>query len=297
MDPTKDDSTEQNASAAPTEVSKVETIKDDPEHIETLTVDLGRRFKAPLLAEGKTFGSYLLVRLLGRGGFGQVWEAQDVNNRRLVALKVLAKPAQRSAEVLRFQQEGRLSALLNHPHCVYVFEAKEIDGFPVMAMELMPGGTLQDRLDKGEKFSTKEVVDLVLDMIDVLEAASKAGIIHRDVKPSNCFIDAQGRVKIGDFGISKSLESDSKYTLDGCFIGTPGYASPEQIRGRNLDFRSDLYSVGACFYALLTGNPPFVGPQPGEVLARILTEDPTPFPKELVQVPQELQKIIFQMMA
>jgi eukaryotic-like serine/threonine-protein kinase len=222
--------------------------------------------RGPAPEAGRTFGSYRLIRELGRGGFGRVWEAESLENVRRLALKVITETQAASPEVLqRFEREGRLAASLNHPNCVYIFGAEEVDGYPVITMELMPGGTLQDLLRQRGRLPAKEAVDLILDVIEGLEAAHNAGILHRDVKPSNCFLDENGKAKIGDFGLSKTLELDSNVTISGAFIGTPSYASPEQVRGREIDFRSDIYSVGATLYALLTGEPPFVAKQTGEV--------------------------------
>jgi uncharacterized RDD family membrane protein YckC len=246
---------------------------------------------------GRVFGPYRIIRLLGTGGFGQVWEAESVDTGRRVALKVLTEIAATDEEALRrFDQEGRLAASLSHPNCVYLFGAQQIEGYPTLAMELMPGGTLQDRLDRQGALPVKEAVDFTLQIIDGLEAAHEAGVVHRDVKPSNCFLDADGRAKIGDFGVSKALESVTDYTVSGCFIGTPSYASPEQVRGREVDLRSDIYSVGATLYALLTGAPPFAGKKAGEVLARIVAEEPAPFSEHRMQVPKELQRILLRRM-
>jgi len=248
--------------------------------------------RGPAPEAGRTFGSYRLIRELGRGGFGRVWEAESLETVRRLALKVITETQAASPEVLqRFEREGRLAASLNHPNCVYVFGAEEVDGYPVITMELMPGGTLQDLLRQRGRLPAKEAVDFILDVIEGLEAANNAGILHRDVKPSNCFLDENGKAKIGDFGLSKTLELDSNVTISGAFIGTPSYASPEQVRGREIDFRSDIYSVGATLYALLTGEPPFVAKRTGEVLARILSEEPTPFSRHRVDVPKGLQRV------
>ena len=213
-------------------------------------------------------------------------------------MKVITETQAASPDVLqRFEREGRLAASLNHPNCVYVFGAEEVDGYPVITMELMPGGTLHDLLRQRGRLPAKEAVDFILDVIEGLEAANNAGILHRDVKPSNCFLDENGKAKIGDFGLSKTLELDSNVTISGAFIGTPSYASPEQVRGREIDFRSDIYSVGATLYALLTGAPPFVAKQTGEVLARILSEEPTPFSRHRVDVPKGLQRVILRTLA
>ncbi len=254
--------------------------------------------RGPAPEAGRTFGSYRLIRELGRGGFGRVWEAESLETARRLALKVITETQAASPEVLqRFEREGRLAASLNHPNCVYVFGAEEVDGYPVITMELMPGGTLQDLLRQRGRLPAKEAVDFILDVIEGLEAANNAGILHRDVKPSNCFLDENGKAKIGDFGLSKTLELDSNVTISGAFIGTPSYASPEQVRGREIDFRSDIYSVGATLYALLTGAPPFVAKQTGEVLARILSEEPTPFSRHRVDVPKGLQRVILRTLA
>jgi uncharacterized RDD family membrane protein YckC len=249
------------------------------------------------LRPGQEFGSYRLVRLVGQGGFGQVWEAASARNGRRVALKVLM--ATRSAtqeEIERFKREGRLAASLSHPNCVYVFSAEEIEGHPVITMELMPGGTLQDLLRKGP-LPHRKAVDYTLQIVDGLEAAHAGGVIHRDIKPSNCFLDPSGSVRVGDFGLAKTLETESDLTATGSFLGTPAYASPEQVRGRDVDGASDLYSVGATLYALLTGRAPFTGDGPAQMLARILSEPPTPFSEHGVQVPRGLQQVVMRLLA
>jgi uncharacterized RDD family membrane protein YckC len=249
------------------------------------------------LRPGQEFGSYRLVRLIGQGGFGQVWEAASARNGRRVALKVLI--ATRSAtreEIERFKREGRLAASLSHPNCVYVFSAEEIEGRPVITMELMPGGTLQDLLRKGPLPYWK-AVDYTLQIVDGLEAAHASGVIHRDIKPSNCFLDPSGSVRVGDFGLAKTLETQSDLTATGSFLGTPAYASPEQVKGRHVDAASDLYSVGATLYALLTGKAPFAGDGPAQVLARILSEPPTPFAEHGERVPRGLQRVVMRLLA
>jgi serine/threonine protein kinase len=245
-----------------------------------------------------TFGPYLLIRPLGRGGFGEVWEAESVETGRRLALKVLTAARETSGEEReRFRREGRLAASINHPHCVYVFAADEVDGFPVISMELMAGGTLHDKLAKRGTLPSREAVDDILDVIEGLEAAQAKGVIHRDVKPSNCFVDESGRVRIGDFGLSKTLDYDSQVTTEGTFLGTPAYSSPEQVKGREVDFRTDLYAVGATLYALLSGHPPFEGQKLAETLARILSEDPPPLSKWGVSVPKGLERVVMRLMA
>jgi len=272
------------------------------------TIPLGRASSIPAI--GESLGEYRLIRKLGSGGFGEVWEAEKLTSKRRLAVKVLAQTKSPSAESLeRFKREGKLAASVNHPRCVFVFGAEEIDGLPVIAMELMSGGTLQDWLNQGGAMPSREAVDRILEVIEGLEAANQAGILHRDVKPSNCFVDEAGGCKIGDFGISKSLEASGGLTLTGVsleapgdltqtggFIGTLSYASPEQIRATELDVRSDIYSVGATLYALVTGKAPFEG-KGAAVLAKILSGESTPISSYPVNVPKSLQRVILRAMS
>jgi hypothetical protein len=270
------------------------TLQDN----ESTITYLGPGRPGVVLKPGMRLGRYALLRFLGRGGFGEVWEAEDTGAGRSLALKILTQFRSSSPDVLlRFRREGQLAASLNHPRSVYVFGAEELQGHPVIAMELMPGGTLQDQIHLRGRLPVKQAVDYILDVIDGLQAAQDAGIVHRDVKPSNCFIDEDGRAKIGDFGISKTLEPQRSMTFDEAFIGTPAYASPEQVRGRDIDFRSDIYSVGATLYSLLTGKPPFEGRNAGEFLARIVSEDPISLAERQVSVPRKLARIIARCMA
>ena len=249
------------------------------------------------LTAGSDFGSYHLIRPLGQGGFAEVWEAESRTTGRRVALKVLTQlPATASTNALeRFRQEGRLAAALFHPRCVYVFDAGAVNDVPFISMELMPGGTLADRVKNGP-LPVRVAVDYVIDMLDGLEAAHTAGIIHRDIKPSNVFLDEQGRARIGDFGISKSLESTAALTATGGFLGTPQYASPEQAGGEQIDSRSDLYAAGTVLYELLTGEAPYGAENPAQALARVLTQPPPPFPAGGA-VPPGLQRVVHRLLA
>ena len=225
----------------------------------TRRTDVDMAAVAPALPNGAVFGPYRIVRPLGRGGMGTVYEADEIESGRRVALKVLARLTHAS-ERERFEREGRLAASVNHPHCVFVFSASEIHGHPVIAMEVMQG-TLADRLEADGALAPAAVVDATLQLITGLQAAAAAGILHRDIKPSNCFVDAYGTVKIGDFGISQSLRPTQETALStrGHRPATPSYASPEQLRGAPVDVRSDIYSVGATLYELLTARRPFEG--------------------------------------
>ena len=225
----------------------------------TRRTDVDMAAVAPALPDGAVFGPYRIVRPLGRGGMGTIYEADEIESGRRVALKVLARLTHAS-ERERFEREGRLAASVNHPHCVFVFSASEIHGHPVIAMEVMQG-TLADRLEADGALAPAAVVDATLQLITGLQAAAAAGILHRDIKPSNCFVDAYGTVKIGDFGISQSLRPTQETALStrGHRPATPSYASPEQLRGAPVDVRSDIYSVGATLDELLTARRPFEG--------------------------------------
>jgi len=251
----------------------------------------------PDLVPGARFGAYRLIRQLGKGGFAEVWEAASEVNHRHVALKVLTELRAESARALeRFQQEGRIAASLANPRCVYVFDSGTHAGFPYIAMELVTGGTLADKITHGP-LEPRAAVDVVLDVLEGLESAQQAGILHRDIKPSNVFLDSGGRAKIGDFGISKSLEVDSHLSQTGAFLGTPYYASPEQIAAEPLDLRSDLYSVGAMLYEVVTGKLPYAGTNASAVLAQVLTRDPAPFSQHATVVPVGLQRVILRLLA
>src|SRR5215510_5933381 len=155
-----------------------------------------------LFSAGQRFGPYLIVRPIGKGGMGQVYEAEEIDSGRRVAVKILSRGIGEDEELERFLQEGRLAASLSHPNTVYVFGTTEVQGFPVIAMELAPSGTLKDLVVPGAPMPPAQAVDAILQVIAGLEAAATIGILHRDIKPSNCFVAADGRVLVGDFGLS-----------------------------------------------------------------------------------------------
>jgi eukaryotic-like serine/threonine-protein kinase len=243
---------------------------------------------------GELFGHYRIVRVLGSGGMGAAFEADDVDSGRRVALKVLSQKLDSPEARERFLREGRLAASINHPNSVYVFGTEELAGTPVIAMELVAGGTLQERVTARGPLPIPEAVDAVLQIIAGLEAAQRIGILHRDVKPSNCFRDADGTVKIGDFGlsISTAVRTEPALTSAGAFLGTPAFCSPEQLRGDELNARSDMYSVGATLFYLLTGRTPFEGRNHVQLLATVL-EQRAPSPRKFrPDIPQGLAKVI-----
>ncbi len=243
---------------------------------------------------GEYLGHYRIVRLLGEGGMGAVFEAEDLESGRRVALKVLSQMLDSPEARERFFREGRLAASINHPNSVYVFGTEEIGGTPSIAMELVAGGTLQDRVRERGPLPVAEAVDCVLQIIAGLEAAQRIGILHRDIKPSNCFRDTDGTVKVGDFGlsISTAVRTEPALTATGAFLGTPAFCSPEQLRGDELNVRSDTYSVGATLFYLLTGRTPFEAKNPVQLLATVL-EQRAPSPKKFrPAIPQGLARVV-----
>ncbi len=245
----------------------------------------------------KIVGGYRLMKMLGEGGMGRVYQAVDESGR-MVAIKLLSQELSRSPEALdRFKLEGVIASAISHPHCVFVHRADEDCGTPFIAMELMTGQTLKDIVAKRGPLPYTEAIPLVLQCIDGLIEAHSRGMIHRDVKPANCYLDDQGNVKIGDFGLARSLVSDSELTRTGSFLGTPLYASPEQILGEKVDEQSDIYSLAATIYFLLAGKAPFESPHATQVIAKIVSADPPVFSEAGVKVPKKLEQVVLRGLA
>ncbi|MBC8352510.1 MAG: protein kinase [Planctomycetes bacterium] len=249
------------------------------------------------LAAGEEFGGYKIVRRLGRGGMGVVYEADQTETGRRVALKILARSLDNTEARKRFLREGRLAASINHPNSVYVFGTDEVEDVPIISMELVRGGTLAEQVAKNGPLPVSRAVDAILQVIDGLEAAREKGVLHRDVKPANCFIEPDGTVKIGDFGLSISTGprddiSRTELTFAGQVLGTPAFASPEQLRGDELDIRSDIYSVAVTLFYLLTGDTPFRGKNFVQLLATVL-EQPAPRADQLrPDIPKGLANVL-----
>lgn len=214
-------------------------------------------------------GKYLLKSRLGKGGMGIVYLATDTRLKRDVALKVLPKEMSANAEaVRRFLREARVSANLNHPNVITIHDVDQERGVCFLVMELVTGKSSQAMLDEGP-LAWREATRIVADACRGLVAAHQVGLIHRDLKPANIMCADDGVIKLADFGLaraSRDLASGGPETAAGTLLGTPQYMSPEQCRGEQLDARSDVYSLGATYFALLTGRPPFVDPQPLPVM-------------------------------
>ena len=243
----------------------------------------------------ESVGGYRLLRRLGGGGMGSVHEAEEIASGRRVAVKLLLPDITGSGEALvRFRQEGQLASAVAHPRCVFVLAADEDAGRPYIVMELMPGSTLSDLVRDGGPLPVEQAVAKILDVIDGLREAHRVGLVHRDVKPSNCFLESNGRVKIGDFGLARSLETDTKLTRTGGFVGTPLYAAPEQIHKKDpTDAQSDVYSIAATLYFLLTGRAPFqAGDDAMATMARIVSDDPPAMRSVRPELPRALDRVV-----
>ena len=285
---------------APTAAPTAGSIAGDAE-----TIAAAPQAGAPLadvLAEHATpaqLGEYAVQSELGRGGMGVVYEAIQPSTGRRLALKVLNRRLDSPEARQRFLREGRLAARVTHPNSLYVFGSEEIEGSPAIVMEVAAGGTLHDALRARGPFPVAEAVDAILDVVAGLEAAEARGVLHRDIKPSNCFVSPDGRVKIGDFGLSVSTvdREGSLVTANGKVMGTPAFASPEQLRGDAVDLRSDVYSVGATLYMLLTGRPPFEGDNPVQVVANVIANAAAPASSLREELPKGLDRVLAKCMA
>jgi hypothetical protein len=230
---------------------------------------------------------------------GEVYEAEQLETGRRLALKILRNTLRGNDDRARFLREGQLAASISHAHTVYIFGSEEVDGAPAITMELLSGGTLKDRVAAEGPMPPSAAVSAVIGVIGGLDAAQAAGILHRDIKPSNCFVDADEAVKVGDFGLSIStLTRDVRHELaTAAFEGTPPFAAPEQLRGEPLDVRADIYAVGATLYYLLTGRPPLDAPDLRELVSKVASEQPAS-PRALRRdVPRGLAAVVLRCLA
>jgi eukaryotic-like serine/threonine-protein kinase len=234
----------------------------------------------------RAIGPYELRGRIGQGGMGVVYRAYQVRLDRMVALKMILGGSHAGDRTLaRFLREGRAIARLHHPNVVQVYDLGESDGYPYFSMELIDGGNLQARLERGP-FELREAAELVRVVAEAVDFAHRQGVVHRDLKPANILLDASGTPKVTDFGLAKLLDTDaddgggsssSDLTESGSIVGTAGYMAPEQAEGRSdVGAPADVHALGAILYALLTGHPPFVGETKFKTLELVRTAQPVP---------------------
>jgi serine/threonine-protein kinase len=239
---------------------------------------------------GRMMGNYRLMTELGRGAMGVVYKAEDTNLGRLVAVKYLFSDKGAARE--RFRREARLEGMLSHPNIVPVYHYGEYDGVPFIVTELMTGGSLADLVHKKKRVPWRQAVTLARDIARALYAAHSKGIVHRDIKPANLLLDADGTVKIADFGLARETEDPLKLTKTGYVVGTAAFVSPELCKGSPASAASDLYAVGCTLYYMLTGKLPFDAPSVAQIIKMHLFT-PFPDPRALVaDVPEGITDIL-----
>jgi TolB-like protein len=250
---------------------------------------------------GRTLSHYHITAAIGAGGMGEVYRANDTKLGRDVALKVLsAQMAHDPNRLARFQREARSVAALNHPHIVTIFSVEEAEGVHFLTMELVEGQSLE-RLIPAGGLPVERIVEIASALADALTAAHEKGIVHRDLKPANVMLTDDGRVKVLDFGLAKDVRADKSsdatqtfagQTAMGVVMGTPTYMSPEQVAGRVLDHRTDIFSLGVILYEMASGRRPFEGASSAELASAILRDTPRPLSEFRADLPEELGMLI-----
>src|SRR3989441_7420005 len=262
---------------------------------------LGEQVK---LSPGQRMGHYQIVNLIGEGGMGEVYLAEDVLLGRQVALKLLPAEFTRDLQrVRRFQQEARSASALNHPNIITIYEIGQVDGLNFIVTEFIAGETLRQRMAT-ERMDLPAVLDVAIPAASALTAAHAAGIVHRDLKPENIMLRPDGLIKVLDFGLAKLTEPRTSNvdteaptvarvdTKMGTVMGTAQYMSPEQARGLKVDARTDIFSLGVVLYEMLAGRAPFTGETTADIISMLLQKEPQSLSALAPDTPAELQSII-----
>lgn len=270
--------------------------------IETPPVEMAAALRAEIEPEplaGKSISHYRILSLLGRGGMGEVYIAEDTALERKVAIKVLSAEIPEGARRLR--REAQAAAALDHPNIAAIYEVGEEQGRSFIVMQYVKGETLAARMSK-ERLKIEEALSYAVQVADAMVEAHARGIIHRDIKPANIIIDARQQVKVLDFGLARRMrppasvndkaESDGSLSLPNLIAGTPAYMSPEQARGEELDARTDLFSFGVMLYEMISGAHPFEKGNSAETAAAIQLLEPLPLSDRSPQIPPELEKVV-----
>jgi beta-lactam-binding protein with PASTA domain len=241
-------------------------------------------------------GRYRIVRKLGSGGMANVYLAEDQELGRRVAIKILNdRHAGDEQFVERFRREAKNAASLSHPNIVSIYDRGEAEGTYYIAMEYLDGRSLKELILSRGPAPVSVAVDYARQILSALRFAHRNGIVHRDIKPHNCLVDAEGHVKVTDFGIARA--GASQMTEEGSIIGTAQYLSPEQARGTQVDQTSDLYSLGIVLYEMLTGNVPFTGDSPVEIAMKHLSATPRPLTEKRPDIPRALEMVVLRALA
>ncbi len=258
---------------------------------------------------GREFGAYTIVNLLGSGGMGDVYRARDRQLDRDVAIKILPPLFTKDTDrLVRFEREARTLAALNHPHIGAIYGLERVDGVPALVLELVDGPTLAERLLQGP-LTVKNAVAIAMQIADALQVAHRQGIIHRDLKPANVKVTTSGSLKLLDFGLAKVIDHNDTRSASGtiaaspttsrpgAIMGTAAYMSPEQARGEPVDGRSDLFSLGALLYEIVTGRPAFSGDTASATLRAILNDTPSSLRAFNPRLPAALENVVMRLLA
>jgi eukaryotic-like serine/threonine-protein kinase len=240
---------------------------------------------------------YRLIEPLGRGGFSEVWQAEDIGLGRAVAVKLFTQPVGQPDLVARFHREARVLAGLRHPNVVVVFDAGIDQGVPYLVMELLAGPSLDGLLARRGPLPAGLALGYAEQAAAGLGAAHAAGVVHRDIKPANLVLDSNGMLKIVDFGIARLSGASTVVTAAGVMLGTPAYLSPEQAAGRPAEPRSDLYALGCVLYALLAGEPPFTGEHPAATVHQHLNAPVPPVRERRPDAPPVIDRLLAALLA